>query len=160
MPPVRLSARSSSWLSPIVALALLGSAAIAGLGHAHAPSNVRLVAAAPIRSVDEYKIAVARAIHAGSPQFIHNRQPQALLRAVVLLDVRPAGDGYVATVRRQNTDEPTLTQRALDSVKRAALVPVPETLRGELAGGFIETWLFDTDGTFQVAAIAKKQKSE
>lgn len=114
----------------------------------------------PIRSVDEYKIAVAHAIHEGNPQLIHDRRPQALLRAVVALDVKFTGSGYVATVRRQNTDEPALTARALESLKHAVLVPVPEALRAELAGGFVETWLFETDGTFQVAAIAKKQQSE
>jgi hypothetical protein len=149
----------------LIALAWFAGSNVASLAAPPSPAGTRAATVAPaapfpIRSVDDYKIAVARAIHDGNPQLIHDRRPQALLRAVVALDVRFAGNGYVATVRRQNTDEPALTARALESLKHAALVQVPEPLRAEVAAGFVETWLFETDGTFQVAAIAKKQKSE
>jgi hypothetical protein len=152
-------------ISSLIALAFLAGASVTCLGAPPRPAGTDATTFAsaaplPIRSVEEYKMAVARAIHDGNPQFIHDRRPQALLRAVVALDVKFAEHGYVATVRRQNTDEPSLTARALESLKRAVLVPVPEALRAELAAGFVETWLFETDGTFQVAAIAKKQKSE
>jgi hypothetical protein len=152
-------------ISSLLALVLFAGASVGCLAGTPSPAgdgDTTLASAAPllIRSVDEYKVAVARAIHAGNPQFVHDRRPQALLRAVVALDVKFDEHGYVATVRRQNTDEPALTARALESLKRAVLVPVPEALRAELAAGFVETWLFETDGTFQVAAIARKQKSE
>jgi hypothetical protein len=93
---------------------------------------------------------------------VHNEQPQALLRAVVVLRVKlDEQNQWKAEVFRENPDQPELTKAALESV---AALPAPtglspkamEKLHGE---GVIEAWLFQTDGRFALKSLAKPQRS-
>jgi protein TonB len=102
----------------------------------------------------------AHAVYAGSPKWVHTRQPQAMLRAVVVLNIKLGADNlWQASVLRANSDQTEMTERAIESVKRAKVGTIPASLRGELLGdGFMETWLFDRDGSFQVKTLAKPQR--
>lgn len=103
----------------------------------------------------------AQAVYAGSGQWVHRRQPQSMLRAVVVLNIKLTVDNkWEASVLRANTDQPEMTERAIETVKRARIkAPIPSTLRAELMrDGFMETWLFDRDGSFQVKTLAKPQR--
>lgn len=92
---------------------------------------------------------------------VHNEEPQALLRAVVVLRVKiNEQNQWQAEVFRDNPDQPEMTKIALDSV---AQLPAPAglsepalaKLRSE---GVVEAWLFQTDGRFALKALAKPQK--
>jgi hypothetical protein len=113
--------------------------------------------AAPVSVNAEFASVVYK--NAGS--LVHNEEPQALLRAVVVLRVKVNEQNqWQAEVFRDNPDQPELTKVALDSV---AQLPAPAglseaaltKLRNE---GVIEAWLFQTDGRFALKALAKPQK--
>lgn len=113
--------------------------------------------AAPVSVNAEFANVVYK--HAGG--LVHDEQPQALLRAVVVLRVKVNEQNqWQAEVFRDNPDQPELTKVALDSV---AQLPAPAglseaalaKLRSE---GVIEAWLFQTDGRFALKALAKPQK--
>ena len=111
---------------------------------------------------DELKRDFARAVYEGSPELVHDRNPQPLLRAVVVLNMRLDESGqWQAEVVRHNDQQPAMTARALETVRRAHSMAVPEEHKAELRrNGFMEAWLFDNDGTFQVKTLAKAQRRQ
>lgn len=111
--------------------------------------------------MDDFKKDFAKAVYAGSPSLVHDRNPQPLLRAVVVLKVKMADDGHLVTdVLRANDQEPDMLARAIETVQRAEVGEIPDQVRSELShNGIVESWLFDSDGTFQVRTLAKPQRS-
>jgi protein TonB len=112
-------------------------------------------------NLDEVRLAFAQAVHQASPEYIHQRNPQPLLRAVVVLNIKLLDDDHwQAEVVRTNEQQPEMLQRAMDTVARVRLPEVPADLREDLQrNGIYETWLFDKDGSFQVKTLAKAQLS-
>ena len=121
------------------------------------------LAAAPARaqSADEIKIDFARAIYRHSAPLINNDRPQPLLRAVVVLRVRlDESNHWQAEVFRENTQQPEMTQRAVESVTQ---LPPPQGLTPKAQAllhgdGLIEAWLFQNNGTFALKTLAKPQR--
>lgn len=112
--------------------------------------------------IDPARIEFANAVYEATPHWVHDHRPQALLRAVVVLNIKLDADNHWrADVVRTNTQQPEMLTRALETVMRARVGAIPDHLRGKLSKeGFMETWLFDNDGTFQVKTLAKVQMSE
>jgi protein TonB len=119
-----------------------------------------LAATAQAATLDDFRREFAQAVYAGSPELVHDRQPQALLRAVVVLNIKLSDDNRWQTdVMRTNSTQPEMLQRALQTVERARVNEVPQDLTDELRrNGIYETWLFDKDGSFQVKTLAKAQR--
>lgn len=118
-------------------------------------------APAHAQSADQVKADFARAVYLNSAAQVHNEQPQALLRAVVVLRIKLGdNDLWLAEVFRENTEQPGMTKLALDSV---AKLPAPvglapkarQLLRSE---GLVEAWLFQNDGRFALKTLAKPQR--
>lgn len=109
---------------------------------------------------DEVKVDFAKAVYSGSPELVHNRNPQPLLRAVIVLNVKlDEGDHWKAEVLRTNDEQPEMLARAIETVRRARNIPLSEEAKAELRrNGLIEAWLFDNDGSFQVKTLAKAQR--
>jgi hypothetical protein len=109
---------------------------------------------------DEVRQDFARAVYSGSPELIHNRNPQPLLRAVIVLNVKlDETDHWQAEVVRTNDEQPEMLARALQTVQRAPAINLADHHRNELRrNGFMEAWLFDNDGSFQVKTLAKAQR--
>lgn len=102
----------------------------------------------------------AHAVYAGSPDWVHDRQPQPLLRAVVVLRIKLHGGALRAEVMRYNDEQPEMLARALETVKRVKPADLPPEVQQRLTrDGVIETWLFDRDGSFQVRTLARPQRS-
>ncbi len=126
-------------------------------------ASVVLMTAGPAhaQSADQVKAEFARSVYLSSATQVHNEQPQALLRAVVVLRVKLDEQGqWRAEVFRENPDQPELTKAALESVAR---LPAPTGLSpkalSQLHGeGVVEAWLFQTDGRFALKSVAKPQK--
>ncbi len=122
-----------------------------------------ILAAGPARaqSVDQVKIDFARSICRHSAPLINNDRPQPLLRAVVVLRVRlDERNRWQAEVFRENSQQPEMTQRAVESVidlpPPQGLTPQAQALlHGE---GLIEAWLFQSNGTFALKTLAKPQR--
>ena len=102
----------------------------------------------------------AHAVYDGSPELVHNRNPQPLLRAVIVLNVTlDDGDHWRAEVLRTNDEQPEMLARAMETVRRAPAIQLTEEAKAELRrNGLIEAWLFDNDGSFQVKTLAKAQR--
>jgi hypothetical protein len=117
-------------------------------------------ATASASGLDDFRKDFAQAVYAGSPTLVHDRQPQALLRAVIVLNIKLGDDNRWQTdVLRTNSTQPEMLQRAIETVERARVELVPEDVRDELKrNGITETWLFDKDGSFQVKTLAKAQR--
>jgi hypothetical protein len=111
---------------------------------------------------DELRQDFARAVYSGSPELVHDRNPQPLLRAVVVLNLKlDESDQWQAEVVRTNDQQPAMLARALETVRKARGGHIPEEHKAELKrNGFMEAWLFDNDGTFQVKTLAKAQRRQ
>lgn len=109
---------------------------------------------------DEVKRDFARAVYSGSPSLVHDRNPQPLLRAVIVLNVKlDDGDKWHAEVVRSNDQQPEMLARAIETVHKAQPIAVSDEVKDELKrNGFMEAWLFDNDGSFQVKTLAKAQR--
>lgn len=114
------------------------------------------------QSADQVKAEFARAVYLNSAGQVHNEQPQALLRAVVVLRIKLDEQGqWAAEVFRDNPDQPEMTRAALDSV---AKLPAPVGLSAKArqllqSDGLVEAWLFQNDGRFALKTLAKPQRS-
>jgi hypothetical protein len=131
----------------ICALAMLG---LTSVSTAQAAGNL-----------DEFRREFAHAVYAASPELVHDRNPQPLLRAVIVLNIKLGEDNRWQTdVMRTNKDQPELLARAIEAVEKVHMDEIPVHLRDELKrNGINETWLFEKDGTFQVMTLAKAQRS-
>lgn len=109
---------------------------------------------------EEVRKDFAHAVYDGSPELVHNRNPQPLLRAVIVLNVKlDEGDHWRAEVVRTNDEQPEMLVRAMETVRRAPAIQLTEEAKAELRrNGLIEAWLFDNDGSFQVKTLAKAQR--
>lgn len=118
-------------------------------------------AASSARNLDDYKREIALRIQQRNAQWVHDERPQALLRAVIVarLKVDVAGNAQVEILRSPDAE---LTQRVIQSVRNASPFPVPtRSLASQLAGtGYTESWLFNTDGRFQIRTVARPQMDQ
>ena len=124
-----------------------------------APS-VAPAAASSARTVDEYKREVAVRIQQRNPAWVHDERPQALLRAVIVarIKVDAVGNPQVEIVRSPDAE---MSQRVVQSVRTAAPLPAPpRALAAQLSAGYTESWLFNTDGRFQIRTVARPQMNE
>lgn len=140
--------------NPAAALATLATAVALTMG-------VMATTPAQAQGADAVKRDFARTVYLHSATDVHNEQPQALLRAVVVLRVRLDEQGqWKAEVFRDNPEQPEMTQRALASVER---LPAPVGLSAQArqllqTQGVVEAWLFQNDGRFALKTLAKPQK--
>jgi len=113
-------------------------------------------------TLDAYKADVARHIEALNNRQVYSENPQALLRAVIVLRYALAADGRLLSseIVRSNHDREA-ENIALASLKQSTPFPRPDA-RLLKAGKLIasETWLFNNDGRFQLRSIALPQLSE
>lgn len=109
---------------------------------------------APIPTVDEYKLGVAKRIVAASRDTYSTPVPPMLKSIVVLeITIDPAGAPLQVSALRTNGYE-GLTRRAIASVVDAApfAAPAPALLRGGSLS-FLETFLFRDDDAFQLRSL-------
>jgi periplasmic protein TonB len=107
-------------------------------------------------TLDAYKADVARHIHRASARETFEGAAPPLLKSIVVLSItiEPGGTVHAKVVRSNGFR--ALEARALRSVRRATPIP-----RWSGAGGrpihYYETWLFRSDGRFQIRSIAPPQ---
>ena len=127
-----------------------------------ASATLLWTAPAQAQSAEQVKAEFARAVYLNSAAQVHNEQPQALLRAVVVLRVKLNEQGqWAAEVFRDNPGQPAMTRAALESVSKLPL-PVglsPKARQLLQNDGLVEAWLFQNDGRFALKTLAKPQRS-
>ena len=109
-----------------------------------------------------YKRDAALRISQSNSSHVYTGRPQALLRSVIVLKYVINADGKLlrSEIIRSNHDKVT-ENIALSSISNA--VPFPKPLSHLLTKGKLEiteTWLFNTDGRFQLRTIALPQMDE
>jgi periplasmic protein TonB len=110
-------------------------------------------------TADQYKAAVDRRVMERNPGTASSTL-QSMLRSVVVLAFTVDGDGRVvhASVYRTNGDD-EVEAAALNSLRRAAPLPPPPAAlldrRGQV--DLMESWLFNTDGRFQLRSLSAGQ---
>jgi periplasmic protein TonB len=122
--------------------------------------NAAPAAPSSARSVEDYKREVALRIQQRNPAWVHDERPQALLRAVIVarIKVDAGGTPQVEIVRSPDAE---MSQRVIQSVRAAAPLPAPpRALASQLNAGYTESWLFNTDGRFQIRTVARPQMNE
>jgi protein TonB len=113
-------------------------------------------------TVEGYKRDLAQRISQVNSTKVYAGRPQAMLRSVVVVKyiVDARGNLVRSEIMRSNRDRAT-ESIALASVKSTA--PFPKPLPHLLRQGRLEiseTWLFNTDGRFQLRTIAEPQMNE
>ncbi len=114
------------------------------------------------RTVDAYKRDIALRISEVNSTKVYLGQPQALLRAVIVVKFSVDGSGKLlrSDIVRTNHDGAT-EATALDSLRNTA--PFPKPASHLLRNGKLEmseTWLFNNDGRFQIRSVAQAQMSQ
>lgn len=113
------------------------------------------------RSVDGYKRDAARRVYFRNALQLFDGAPPPVLKSIVVLTIKVDAKGTplrVAVMRSNGFRD--LEQRAIRSVHAAAPLPIPHKAvvkRGTLE--FVETWLFRSDGRFQIRSLAEVQAS-
>lgn len=120
------------------------------------------VETAKATNVAAYQRELAAHISQRNAANIYVTQPQAMLRSVIVIKFVLDAQGKLLgrEILRSNKDKET-EQIALASLQRAQNFPVP--LPSWLKQGkleLIETWLFNSDGRFQLRTIALPQAGE
>ena len=114
------------------------------------------------QGAEDAKLKFAQSIYKACPDMVHADSPQPLLSAVVVIRVRLTEDGtWAGEVLRDNAIRPELTRLALDSVARlprSSLMGSAELVAALQREGFVETWLFQSDGRFALRTLAKPQR--
>ncbi len=126
---------------------------------APAPAVVR-GPASNAATIDAYKKQVAEHIHAKNSRERAESLPP-ILKSVVVLNISIDRDGkpvHVAVMRSNGHKD--VEEIALRSVHRAAPLPVPSAtvLGNRETVSFVETWLFRSDGNYQVRSVAENQR--
>lgn len=116
-------------------------------------------AVVPALTLDEYKAMLARHIARHNGDKVYSGRPQALLRSVVVVqyEIDAHGNLVHTEIMRSNRDRHT-EAAALHALRSAAPFPPPSPnllQRGRLR--LAETWLFNSDGRFQLRTIALPQ---
>lgn len=123
------------------------------------PIAIPLPTPSSARTIEEYKHQLALHIGSASVTRMYTHQPQPLLRSVVVLRYEVDARGHVirSEIMRSNRDRETETT-ALAALHGAAPFPPPGPHL--LNGGRLElseTWLFNSDGRFQLRTTALPQ---
>ena len=109
----------------------------------------------PATKIDAYKAQAARHIVDKTGKTFDGELPP-ILKSVVVLDISVDREGRPTRVVVDSSNGfKALERTAIDSVKRAGAFPAPtkEVLAGKSEVRYLETWLFRSDGKFQIRSL-------
>ncbi|MES2535792.1 MAG: energy transducer TonB [Pseudomonadota bacterium] len=113
-------------------------------------------------TIDTYKKDVAHRISQVNSTKVYTGRPQALLRSIVVLKYTVDGGGNLvrSEIQRSNRDQVT-EATALATLRNTAPFPKPAShLLRQGRVELLESWLFNSDGRFQLRSIALPQMNE
>ena len=117
--------------------------------------------ASSARSMEGYKRDAARHVYFHNGPRLYEGAPPPLLKSVVVLTIKVDANGaptHVSVMRSNGFRE--LDRLAVQSVHDAAPLPIPQrVLQKRGITEFVETWLFRSDGRFQIRSLAEAQTS-
>ncbi|MGI4849580.1 MAG: hypothetical protein ACRYGK_15800 [Janthinobacterium lividum] len=113
-------------------------------------------------TVESYKKDIAQRIAQVNSTKVYTTRPQALLRSVIVVKyvIDAKGNLVSSAISRTNHDRAT-EQTAMASLRNTAPFPKPAAnLLRQNKLELSESWLFNTDGRFQLRSIALPQMEE
>lgn len=136
-----------------------GSGLLGGLGGKAAnPQQSRYES-----GLEHYKKQIDQRVLATNRSAVSSDAPQPMLRSVVVVAFAVDGAGRLlnASVYRTNGDD-EVERTALNSLRRAAPLPPPPPELLDRSGRveLMESWLFNTDGRFQLRSLAAAQRED
>lgn len=125
-------------------------------------SDPQAIVKSNAKTLVAYQLELASHLARLNPTKIYAGNPQALLRSVIVLrfTLNAQGNLLSKAIVRSNKDRDTETI-ALSSLVNAQPFPMPPALllkQGKL--DMLETWLFNSDGRFQLRTIALPQANQ
>ncbi|MBC3830615.1 hypothetical protein H8K33_03745 [Undibacterium amnicola] len=114
------------------------------------------------KTLAAYQVELANHLSRVNVAKVYAGNPQALLRSVIVLrfSLNSQGSLMSKAIVRSNKDRET-EATALSSLVKAQPFPMPSALllkQGKL--DLVETWLFNSDGRFQLRTIALPQANQ
>jgi protein TonB len=110
-------------------------------------------------TLDSYKLDIAERIVQVNSTKVYTTRPQALLRSVIVVKyvIDANGNLVSSNIMRSNRDRAN-EQTAMASLKKTAPFPKPAShLLRQNRIELSESWLFNTDGRFQLRSTALPQ---
>ena len=104
-----------------------------------------------------YKLDAAQHIYRHyAPQIFKGKLPP-LVHAIVVCETEVDADGHVRDVKmiRVPTHAPDVTARVREMIRKASPMPAPSRLGGAVK--FMEVWLVDKSGRFQLDTLTEGQ---
>jgi protein TonB len=104
-----------------------------------------------------YKVDAAQHIYRHYAHQIFKGKLPPLVHAIVVCETEIDGDGHVRDVKmiRVPTHAPDVTVRVRDMIRKASPMPVPSRIGGTVR--FLEVWLVDKSGRFQLDTLTEGQ---
>jgi periplasmic protein TonB len=124
------------------------------------PAQPQVPAESVAFTIDGYKRDVAQHIYRRCPELLFDGPPPPTLRSVVVLALNIDDTGKPNAVGLLRSNGFTELERvAISSVRRASPLPPPPRLIARSGHvEFVETWLFRSDGKFQIRSLADVQQ--
>jgi len=121
------------------------------------PVQAQTVHVSAADNAKAYRMDAARHIYASYADKIYKGKLPPLVHAVVVLELDVADDGRVREIQmiRVPTHAPEVVVSVRKMIQQAGNLPVPARLRGGVR--FIEIWLVDKSGRFQLDALTEGQ---
>ncbi|HEX6703694.1 MAG TPA: hypothetical protein VF169_02955 [Albitalea sp.] len=124
------------------------------------PARAQTAAVASVSSAETakaYRMDAARHIYAVYKDKIYRGKLPPLVHAIVVVEMELDANGQLRDIHliRVPTHAPDVTAAVQEMIRRAAPMPAPSRLGG---ARFMETWLVDKSGQFQLDALTEGQR--
>ena len=116
-----------------------------------------VAAVSTAESAKAYKVDAAQHIYRHyAPQIFKGKLPP-LVHAIVVCETEVDAEGHVRDVKmiRVPTHAPDVTVRVRDMIRKASPMPMPSRIGGTVK--FLEVWLVDKSGRFQLDTLTEGQ---
>jgi periplasmic protein TonB len=155
MSSTKLIQRACGLVLPVV-LALAGVSVRAQFAAVPQPQRVAALQASDARNAPAYRLDAARHIYAAYPAQILKGKVPAMVYAILVTETEIDARGKVLNVRivRQPAAAREVTPWVVSMIHRASPLPPPARI-GRVK--FVEVWLVDKSGRFQVHSLTEGQ---
>lgn len=144
------------WLVMVATVALAGASAQAQFAAVPQPQKVAALQPSDAPTEKAYRIDAARHIYGAYPAHILKGKVPPLVYAILVTETEIDARGKVLAVRvvRHPASAREVTPWVMSMIRRASPLPPPARI-GRVK--FVETWLVDKSGQFQVHSLTEGQ---
>ena len=155
----RMNAFSSARRAALWLMLLAAGPALAQFAMVPAPLTPGPPKASQAQAEKDYKVDAARHLYAAFPMRIYRGKLPPMLYSVMVVETEIDATGQVvnvSVVRKPAADE--VAPWVIAMIKRAAPFPAPAMLVGGSTVRYLEIWLVDKSGLFQIDTLTEGQR--